>query len=141
MCKTHVWSQHRSRSLERYLYIGQTCLVCGVRGDKNDETGEYEPVCFEGPKPLACLKASNPSDPRCELTARSFNILMNAGLKSRDEVKRHIMNGKLSTKKTRNLGKLTLQELIHWSGADTELAGRSGVQTNLERFSYELEIC
>lgn len=66
---------------------------------------------------------------------------MNAGLKSKDEVKRHIINGKLSAKKTRNLGKLSMKELTHWSGADTELAGRSSVQTNLEKFSYELEIC
>lgn len=106
-CENHMWSNHEH---------DKTCLTCGVYGWKNYVTGELEPGGFRGPQPLACLKASNPSDPRCELSVRSFNVLMNVGLKSKDEVRDHIVSGKLSAKKTRNLGKLSMKELIHWSG-------------------------
>jgi hypothetical protein len=75
------------------------------------------------------------------LTGRSFNVLMNAGFDSKEDVKRHILSGKLSVKTIRNLGQRSLTELVKWSGAQEELGERSVIQANLEKFVYELENC
>jgi hypothetical protein len=66
---------------------------------------------------------------------------MNAGFDSKEDVKRHILSGKLSVKTFSNLGQRSLTELIKWSGVQEELGERSVIQANLEKFVYELENC
>ena len=110
ICKNHKWSNQEWICLK----CG-ACLTCGVSGWTNPETGEIEPAGFRGPKPLKCLKASNPSHPMCQLSVRSFNCLMNKELTNKEEILSLIKSGKFPY--TRNCGHKTLIEIANWCGS------------------------